>query len=153
MSLRLATTTATHAFPVDVLEGCETALVIFAAAFGGRQDAAHIRDAGLWAMCVDCDEDALERMQDDYPDDWEFICTDAFEPLHVGQADVVTLDPYTGLQMTRTLRQLGEFAKLARKALIVGHEGGSAVWPPDGWRVSHRVKRTTGIFWTVLVPA
>lgn len=154
----MATALATHEFPVDVLEGCETALVLFAAAFGGAQDAAFIRDAGLRAVCVDTNDDALAAMTSDYPPDWHFATADAFSfcGWPIGEPwDVVTLDPFCGDMMDRTIDHLPDFCKLARKAVICGTDG-RQLRPPVGWRVRSKMWRTShdgGVYWTVLVPA
>lgn len=145
------------AFPVDVLEGCETALVVFAAAFGGVQDAAYVREAGLNAVCVDTDAAALARMRYDYPDDWLFVAADAFgvadEAAGDGSSwDVVTLDPFTGSMMDRTIERLPDFCKLARKYVICGIDN-RRLTPPDGWRERSRFWRSDlkgGVYWAVL---
>lgn len=144
-------------FPVHALEGCETALVVFAAAFGGAQDAAHIRDAGMWALCVDSDSHAMDEMRMDYPYDWSFFRGDAFAWLDYNLKrgdvyDVVTLDPFTGDLMDRTIEALPDWCRLARKTVIVGVDG-RELNPPAGWRISSKVWRSDlkgGVFWAVL---
>lgn len=142
--------TATRvSFPVESLEGCETALIVFAAAFGGRNDAAYIRDAGLLATCVDHDGDKLRAMAGDYPEDWRFIVGDAFTLLDAPYRtfDVVTLDPWTGVMMERTLARLADFARLARKRLIAGTDGRDIQLV--GWELVTTVRRSEIAWWAV----
>jgi hypothetical protein len=144
-------------YPVALLEGCETALVLFAAAFWGRQDAAHIADAGLTATCVDLDRQKLDEMRRVYPDDWTFVDSDAFEYAKKRNVpfDIVSLDPFTNL-MARCADELPLWCSLATRAVILG--SGSETWlrAPDGWDITdtrHRSDFNGGIFWTVLEPA
>ena len=54
-------------YPRRVLDGLTTALVLFAAAFHGRQDAIWIAKAGMNGTCVDIDAEKLEEMKVAYP--------------------------------------------------------------------------------------
>src|SRR5690242_14568719 len=109
-------------YPVRVLEGCTSALVLFAAAFGGRQDAAHIRDAGLTATCVDTDPVALAGMERDYPADWTFVVGDALDDQRYddGSFDLVSVDPFTGTAMDRSAERIAEWCRIARRAVVLG---------------------------------
>ncbi len=143
-----------NVFPVAVLDGCETALVLFAAAFGGAQDAAFVRDAGLQATCVDTNRAALERMQRHYPDDWVFVCEDAFVFPRLTQRtwDVVTADVFT-TDFDRAAATVGMWCGLANRAVVLGTGRGVRVAAPDGWEVTGRVRRSNfngGVFWAVL---
>ena len=65
-------------FPRHVLDGCETALVLFAAGFHARQDATWVADAGLQATRVDTDAKRLGEMVLAYPEGWEYVHGDVF---------------------------------------------------------------------------
>jgi hypothetical protein len=131
-------------------------LVLFAAAFGGAQDAAFIRDAGLRGTCVDNDVERLGQMADEFPAGWEFVPDDVFEFAETAflegwQWDVVSLDPFTNL-MARCAAELDTWCALARRAVILGG-GREKLRPPAGWRVTERLQRSSfngGTFWTVL---
>ncbi len=146
---------APHLYPRHVLEGCESALVLFAAAFHGRQDAIWMAEAGIRAWCVDTDREKLAEMEALYPDDWEFIVGDAF---HVHPAldafDVVSLDPFTNL-IQECADLLPVWCHLARRAVVLGTMGDTSFVSPAGWRVVEEVPRSSfngGVFWTVLRP-
>jgi hypothetical protein len=142
-------------YPVHALDGCETALVLFAAAFGGAQDAAFVRDAGLHGTCVDKNLAGLE--QGDYPTDWAFVEADVFRwapaQLVAGNRwDVVSLDPFTNhFDHCGMLAPL--WCALARRAVILGCAGGTVIDVPGGWRITgkhHRSSFNGGTYWAVL---
>lgn len=144
-------------YPRHLLQGCETALVLFAAGFHGRQDAIWIADAGLTATCVDVDAERLQEMADMYPEDWKFVAGDAFEFAAAAtgyQWDIVSLDPFTNLiQDCADLLPL--WCHLARRAVVLGTTGGTSFVSPAGWRVTEELPRSAfngGVFWTVLQP-
>ena len=56
-------------YPTHLLEGCETGLCLFAAAFLGQNDAAHFEEAGVLTTCVDIDAERLGQMSFYYPKD------------------------------------------------------------------------------------
>src|SRR4051812_16962494 len=110
-----------HPYPLWALEGCETALIVFASEFGGMNDAAWVVDAGVRATCVDINADKLNAMRENYPDDWSFVCQDAYEfaALTDGRWDVVSLDPFTN-HFDRCADNIKVWCKLARRAVIIG---------------------------------
>jgi hypothetical protein len=142
-------------YPTDKLIGCETALILFAAAFGGMNDCAWVADAGLRATCVDLDGEKLEEMKPLYPDDWKFVCKNAYQvgvDAVVSQWDVVSLDPYTN-EFTRCADNIKAWCRLARHIVILGTGTHTVVNEPAGWTISQRIKRSTyagGVWWTVL---
>ncbi len=148
---------APERFPRHVLGGCESALVLFAAAFYGRQDAVWMADAGLTATCVDTDSGRLEEMRGMYPDGWEYVTGDAFEfaANAAGREwDVVSLDPFTNL-IQECADLLPVWCHLARRAVVLGTMGYTSFVSPAGWRVVEEVPRSSfngGVFWTVLRP-
>lgn len=147
-----------ESYPTKVLEGCESALVLFAAAFLGKQDAFWIAEAGLQADCVDIDEARLAQMADLYPGDWFFTVMDVFEFAEAAkeagqQWDVVSIDCPTGL-FSKCAEEVGLWCGLARHAVILGHGGASSRAPlPRGWRLTDWRKRSSfmgGVYWAVL---
>ena len=148
---------APHRFPQHVLKGCESALVLFAAAFHGRQDAVWMADAGLKATCVDTDRIKLHEMKAAYPARWKFVEADAFLFARDNaelppQWDVVSLDPWSSL-FQRVADALPLWCSLARRAVLLGTGVGTDVVVPEGWRVSEVLERSGfkgGVYWTVL---
>jgi hypothetical protein len=107
-------------YPAHLLEGCETGLCLFAAAFLGHNDAIHFAEAGIRTTCCDTDAPRLEEMQRLYPADWEFHAVDAWQfadnAIAVGRKwDVVSADTFTGEMMYRSLGSLDLWCSLARK--------------------------------------
>lgn len=146
-----------HPYPTWALKGCETALIVFAAEFGGMNDAAWIVEAGLRATCVDVNAEKLEAMRAFYRDDWEYVCNDAyaFAAMTEGQWDVVSLDPFTN-HFRACADNIAAWCRLARRAVIIGTGTDTIIQSPAGWRQVDCVKRTDyqgGVFWTVLEPA
>lgn len=144
-------------FPQEVLVGCESALVLFAAGFYGRQDAFWIAEAGLKATCVDVDGERLQVMRAIYPEGWEFVEVDAYEYAELSWRmhrvwDVVTADPYTN-HFTVCADNIDGWCRLARRAVILGTGVDTSVTVPPGWRVESVWQRSTykgGVWWTVL---
>lgn len=141
-------------YPRTHLPGCESALVVFAAAFMGAQDAIWIHDAGLTATCIDNDIDRLDRMQSLYPAGWEFLCVDAYEWLETadGTWDVVSVDSPTG-HFERCAERVQAFCKLARNLVILGIGTDTQVEAPEGWEIVETIKRSDyagGVYWAVL---
>jgi len=143
-------------YPRHVLQGCETALVVFAAAFMGRQDAVWVAEAGLTATCVDHDARLLRRMERMYPAGWEFVCGDAYEFAEEsgGQWDVVSVDCPTG-QFERCAALLPTWCDLARRAVVLGTgPEGAGLVPPGGWVLTEWLRRSDfvegGVYWAVI---
>lgn len=145
---------AGEAFPRDAIFGCESALVLFAAAFHGRQDAYWIHQAGMHATCVDTDARKLGEMVLAYPKGWEYVVGDAFEyaKLTKRRYDVVTVDCPTNLFQT-CANLLPTWCEIARELVILGTGADTTVEPPEHWHVADMRPRSTfrgGVFWTVL---
>lgn len=144
-------------YPADLLDGCESGLLLFAGGFHGRNDGIWFADAGMWATCVDIRPGGLEAMEAVYPDDWEYVCEDVFQ--FAEQADfrwdVVSVDPFTGM-FDRCATLTGLWCRLARKAVVLGCGHQTQVTAPEGWRVSRMVRRSSfhgGVYWVVLEPS
>lgn len=147
-----------HPYPTWALKGCETALIVFAAEFGGMNDAAWIVESGARATCVDVNYEKLQAMQAFYPDDWEYVEADAYDYAeHCGWRtwDVVSLDPFTN-HFQACADNIAAWCRLARRAVIIGTGTDTIIQSPTGWQQVDCVKRTDyqgGVFWTVLEPA
>lgn len=146
-------------YPISVLEG-ETALILFAAAWHGRQDAYHVAQAGLRGTCVDADGALLSEMARVYPDGWEFVEADVFSytaaaVLGGRRWDVVSLDPFTNL-FDRCADLLETWCSVARRAVVLGSGTYTVVDAPTGWQVTDQRWRSDfhgGVYWRVLEPA
>ena len=143
-------------YPLRVLEGCETALVLFAAGFHGRQDAYWIAEAGIRGTCVDHDADKLGEMAAVYPRGWTFIPADVYEYAEAtGEMwDVVSIDcPSNHFERCAALVPL--WCNLARKAVVLGanRESASTVRRSPGWAMTELRRRSDfagGSYWAVL---
>ncbi len=146
-----------RSYPVNVLRGQRLALVLFAAAWYGMQDAYYVAKAGLKATCVDIRPDNLPDMARLYPDGWEFVEADVYEFVRqtTDRWDVVSVDCPSG-HFQRCADLLPTFCDLARSAVVLGSGAVTSVRPPGGWRVSGRNRRSLmygGVYWTVLTRA
>ncbi len=142
-------------YPSSILEGCESALVLFAAGFLGRQDCVAVADAGLTATCVDNDHARLGAMVLAYPERWEYVHGDAFAYARMTrrQWDVVSLDPFTN-QFQRCADELELWCSLARRFVVLG-VGIRTHLPviPAGWLAHTQQMRSGfngGVLWQVL---
>jgi hypothetical protein len=143
-------------YPRHVLVGCESALVLFAAAFHGQQDAVWMAEAGLRTTCVDIDQEKLQAMEGAYPDDWEYVYGDVFEfALRTEQRwDVVSIDCPSNL-FARCAELLPLWCRMARKAVVVGSARKMLFHEPTGWRLSDSVFRSHnygGVYWRLFQP-
>lgn len=143
-------------YPRRVLAGCETALILFASGFWGRQDGFWVADAGLRATCIDVDADRLDEMAALYPTDWYFVEADAYAwaPTASGRWDVVSADCPTG-HFDRCAEMLPVFCRLAKRAVVVGAgPDRDAIVAPDGWEMTEFLWRSNyvrgGVHWAVL---
>lgn len=144
-------------YPRQVLEGCESALVLFAAGFLGKQDAIWIADAGLTATCVDVDAGRLGEMEAVYPEGWEFVTADVFAYAMTTdrQWDVLSIDPPTNL-FEQCAAWLPRWCELARRAVILGCGESTDILPPSGWQLNDMLYRSSfqgGVYWAVLEKA
>lgn len=150
--------TSRSAYPTWLLRENETALVLFAAAFHGANDAQFIRQAGMTATCVDTDHQKLGAMVLDYPDGWEYVHADAFDYAirTRRQWDALSLDPFTNRFEECAGLVYAHGDRLARRAIILGCGSGQAIAAPSGWKVAEMRKRSDlngGVFWAVIVRA
>jgi len=145
------------AFPASRLNGLDTALVLFAAGFGGKQDAVFVADAGLRGTCVDMDADLIDRMRPAYPETWEYSVADAFHYARTWRTagrkwDAVTVDCPTNL-FGRCAANLQLFCDVARRLVVLGKGRQTYIEIPDGWALSETIHRSDfrgGVQWAVL---
>ena len=141
-------------YPVHLLKGCETGLVLFAAAFLGHNDAIHFAEAGMTCECVDVDGDRLDEMRELYPDDWAFYEADAWTYAQAAQReeltwDVISADTFTGSVMRRSLDSLELWTSLARRVVTATYTAGEAYEVPKGWQ-GELFHRAALVYWLVL---
>lgn len=144
-------------YPADLLVGCETGLVLFAAAFQGHNDAVHFAEAGLETTCVDVDAAKLAAMAQLYPRSWKWAVDDAWkyaeDALRNGeQFDAVSVDTFTGDAMRRSLGSLELWTSIARRLVTATITDGEMPEAPPGWTAS-LFERASGVYWLVLEPA
>ena len=140
--------------PVGVLRDCRDALVLFAQAWYGMQDAYYVAAAGLDATCVDIRDHNFEAMRRLYPPSWEFVRADVFEFIEDCERtwDVVTVDCPSG-SFQRCADLLPELCSLAIRAVVLGSGTETRVAVPGGWTQTSRALRSSfngGVYWTVL---
>lgn len=122
-------------FPVHLLRPTDTALCLFVAAFGGVQDVAFLRDAGVKkALAIDIDAQKVHAMRPLYPLEWTFLVADVYSWLQDRlnrndcTYDLVTSDPWSG-DADHIMRYfLPELIALTRRVLIYG-VGNAALAP------------------------
>ena len=141
-------------YPRHALAGCEDALVLFAAAFHGQQDAIWIAEAGMRATCVDLDGEKLNEMVLAYPEGWEYVTGDAFQYALMTERtwDVVSIDCPSNL-FERCAELLPMWCLLARKAVVLGCGTDTDLAAPEGWQITDRVHRSRnygGTYWAVI---
>lgn len=141
-------------YPTDLLERCDTALILFAAGFHGAQDAVWIADAGLGATCVDHDAAKLGEMVLAYPVGWEYVPKDVW--LYAGMTnrtwDLVSIDCPSGA-FDVCAEQLDRWCALANRAVVLGCGQNTDVNPPEGWKITDVRKRSEfagGVYWAVI---
>lgn len=144
-------------YPADMLEHCETGLLLFAAAFLGANDAIHFARKQLVCTCVDTNSERLARMEALYPSDWLFEAQDAWEfardAADRGKTwDAVSVDTFTGTATIRSVETLDLWCSLANRCVTATIATGQAVTVPDGWRgfVFPREARSEIASWLVL---
>lgn len=125
-------------YPTEILDGCETGLLLFAAAFLGINDAIHFARRDLACVCVDRDQQKLGEMAALYPSDWAFVEADAWDFARQARAvgrrwDAVSVDTFTGNATDRSIETIDLWCDLADRCITVtiGHHQDFNV--PEGW--------------------
>jgi len=145
-------------YPRDLLAGCESGLVLFAAAFLGHNDAIHFAEAGVPNVTlVDVDGARLEEMQDLYRDPtWTWLEADAWDVAHSAHRleakfDAVSVDTFTGAALERSLGDLELWTSIAGRFVTVTATRDSSYRVPRHWR-SRVLARSTLAYWLILEP-
>jgi hypothetical protein len=141
-------------YPTYLLENAETGLCLFSAAFLGHNEAVHFALEEVHTTCVDIDQEKLHAMVALYPEDWRFVCEDAWEfaekaALREETWDVVSVDTFRGNATERSLADLGVWCDIAAKAVVATLEEGQTYDVPEGWTAQH-FRRNSEVFWLVL---
>jgi hypothetical protein len=141
-------------YPADLLAGCESGLVLFAAAFLGHNDAIHFAEAGIITTCIDTDAERLYEMRELYPEQWAFVNTDAWAYAEAARReeltwDVVSADTFTGAMTRRSLDSLELWCSLAEQLVTVTVTNRNSYTVPKGWGF-HLHKRSEKVFWLVM---
>lgn len=141
-------------YPAYLLPHGGTGLVLFSAAFQGRNDAIHMARQDMTVTCVDINADRLLEMSLRYPAGWEFVCRDAWEFATDASSkgkrwDVVSADTFTGTATERSLKTLALWCALARTVVTATIVVGQDYRVPDGWR-GHTFPRSDRVSWLVL---
>lgn len=145
-------------YPAHLLEGCETGLCLFAAAFLGHNDAIHFAEAGIKTFCVDTDGERLSKMATLYPDDWRWAVDDAWkfadDAYALGETwDAVSVDSFTGEALERSMQSIELWCSLARKLVTVTVSSLVPWRIPPGWNFELLQRSSGGIYWLVLTRA
>ena len=142
-------------YPAYLLDGVETGLALFAAAYLGHNDSIHFARNDLVGTCVDTDRERLVQMSDLYPDDWRFYNEDAWDFAYQARIrgerwDVVSVDTFTGDATDRSVRTIELWCSLARKAVTMTLARGMDYQIPRGFAAS-LMPRSERADWLVLV--
>jgi len=108
-------------FPIEVLEGSTTALLLFGAGFLGANDGIFVHDAGLSAVTVvDTDPVKIDEMRPIFPN-WSFERREArtYAYQDASPADVVIVDPWTQA-MNWVMNETPLWHSLATRYLVIG---------------------------------
>jgi extradiol dioxygenase family protein len=141
-------------YPTELLEGAETALCMFSAAFLGHNAEIHFAEAGIKTTCVDIDGPRLDEMKQLYPDDWQFVLEDAWQFAERAASvdvkwDIVSVDTFRGNATERSLTTLELWCSIANKAVLATLEIGQTYDTPEGWQAD-TFQRNREVFWLVL---
>lgn len=112
-----------NTFPTELLSNDKTGLCLFGAGFLGRNDAIHMRDAGMHATVVDIDEMKMQAMKPLYPVDWDFTTADVWVYAQLATQfdltwDVVSVDPPVAL-LDRAVEDIGLWLSLTDEVLVL----------------------------------
>jgi hypothetical protein len=145
-------------YPAELLEGCQSGLVLFAAAFLGHNDAIHFAEAGVPNVTlVDVDGERLEEMRGLYRDpSWEWLEADAWDVARDARRldakfDAVSVDTFTGAALERSLGDLELWTSIARRVVTVTATRDSSYRVPRHWR-SRVLGRSSLAYWLILEP-
>jgi hypothetical protein len=146
-------------YPTYLLEDAETGLCLFSAAFYGHNAEIHFALEDVHTTCVDTDQEKLRVMETLYPEDWNFVCEDAWDfaekaALREETWDIVSVDTFRGNATDRSLADLSVWTDIANTAVMATLEDTQVHMYeiPDGWKASH-FRRNSEVLWLVLTRA
>lgn len=154
------------AFPREILDGVQSALLLFASGRGGAADGRWVAEAGITnVLLVDWDSHTLDRMSEAAPDGWLSLCDDikVFESVErTGRWDHVSADPPSQLAPEILERIPNWLRDASKSATITLYRHCFAGEPsldapeladaPAGWRYTDLIRRSDfrgGIYWLV----
>lgn len=155
------------AFPREILDGVESALILFASGRGGATDGRWFAEAGIEDVTlVDWDEDTLAAMAAHAPPSWRPICADALNfranAVGVPPLEHVSADPPSQLapEIMETLRCWLALATKSATISVYRHcfigeptlDAPELANPPEGWTYTNLIRRSDfrgGIYWLV----
>lgn len=156
-----------RAYPIDVLSGLRSGLLLFGAGFYGATDGIRFLDAGLIDVSVvDLDSMRLGVMRALYPSTWTFVIGDVWDWLREAREggmkwDIVSLDPPSDIAESKVAEMLKGAEAVSNRFVVCGasaeeveREGvriGDSFGNDGEWRVRTVVERnSTLITWIVL---
>lgn len=116
-------------FPVDLLQGAQSAISFYSAAFYGLNDVIHLHRAGIRELALnDVDAEKLAHMRSIYPACNELLVGDAIATAQRFAAekrvfDIVVCDPFTSITGRMITDLFGVFRSLAARWYIFGLTG------------------------------
>lgn len=169
---------AQRAFPVRLLNQCNTAASFFCARYYGKNDTIHLYSMGVpHVTLIDNDAARTETMRSLYPQDWEVYIDDAFDVVRRFVAngrkfDMVVCDTHTTVADRANFSDLHLFTAIAAKYLLLMYQKktfdalgispepaplSAALTRELGFPVHARdvILRSTycgGTYWSVIVP-
>lgn len=139
-------------YPAHLLEGCESALLLFCAGFLGENDGDVVAAAGIGDVTgIDHNAGRIAEMREKYPA-WTLVEGDAFEfaldqfEIPLMNFDLVSVDPDSGLD-ERVRAWLPAWCALARRVVVLGTVSDEPLDPPDGWEAEPPVRRNARARW------
>lgn len=151
-----------YAFPTSLLDGCESALLLFASGRMGAADGYWLQEAGIddvW--CVDHDPATLVPFAAAYPAEWRYLEADAFAFFPDRVFDLVSVDApsqFAPHLLTWLPRWCGFASRFVTATVFrhcfIGEPSLDELEPaPDGWRyrdLIHRSEFRGGVYWLVM---
>ncbi len=134
-------------YPRHLLEECSSGLLLFCSGRMGAADGHWFRDVGLTDVtAVDWDEETLEPYRAAFPEEWDYVHSDAFEwAAHFATRrwDIVSADPPSQYaDRTATRETLGLWCRLATK-FVTATVMTTDVDVPAGWDILDLIERAS----------
>lgn len=151
------------AYPVEVLDGCDSGLLLFCSGRLGITDGHWFAQAGLTDVtAVDWDAATLEPFAEQYPGWWHYVKEDAFQYAWEARRnwDIVSVDAPSQyapqlvehIPLWLALATKRATLTLYRHCFVGVPTVDELPDPPDGWRYDRLIRRSEfrgGIYWLV----